>query len=545
MQSLPRQERRKDATSVPRRLSGTTGIGSIVLAALSLLLLACISRHALGQNQEAERIAPPVEQIQPMEPIFSGPAFVVGPPPPAIKSIEVGQYDRALPINLATALRLSQARPLIIALAQVSVEKAASHLQGANALWLPDMHFAADYSHHDGANQATEGAVEFASFGSFYSGGGATLDFGVTDALFQPLAARQELIARQKDVQAAQNDALLAVAQSYFAVQEARGRLAGHFSAVGKGEEMVKRIESLAREMVPEMEVDRARALLADLNQQAISSRTDWRVASSRLIRTLRLSPGSVVVPVEPPHLQVTLISSQYTVDQLIPCGLMNRPELASQKALVQATLELLRQERLRPLLPSLVLAGRGPDGTITGGTYGGGTGGNLDTWGGRAEFDAGLVWTLKNLGMGNRALVRDRQADQRKALIELLGIQDRVADEVVQAHAQAEGARMEIIEAEKGIREADVTFTGTLNGLLQIRGAGNLLQPVSRPQEAVAALQQLNRAYDQYFTAVNNFNRAEFQLYHALGYPSRILACERQLGDMRPVEDDRPSESP
>jgi len=209
----------------------------------------------------------------------------------------------------------------------------------------------------------------------------------------------------------------------------------------------------------------------------------------------------------------------------------------------VQATLELLRQERFRPLIPSVVLAGRGPDGAITSGVYGGGTEGNLNTWGGRSEFDAGLVWTLSNLGMGNRALVRGRAADKEKALIELFNLQDRVAEEVVQARAQVEGARGEIPEAETGVKEADTTFAGTLKGLGQIRGAGRQLQPVSRPQEAVAALQLLNRAYDQYFIAVNNYNRAQFQLYHALGYPSRILSWDRRMGEIQAVDTSRPPE--
>jgi outer membrane protein TolC len=306
---------------------------------------------------------------------------------------------------------------------------------------------------------------------------------------------------------------------------------------------MVRRIESLAEGIVPPMEVDRARATLADLNQQAISSRTTWRVASARLTRTLRLTPGSVVIPLEPPHLQLTLVSPQFPVDDLVRCGLMNRPELASQRAMVQATLDLLRQERLRPLLPSIVLSGTGPDGAVTGGVFGGGTGGNLNTWGGQAEFDVGVVWTLQNLGLGNRALVRGREADRKKALIELFDLQDRVADEVVQAQAQAQGTRAEIAQAEKAVKEAGITFAGTLNGLLQIRGAGNLLQPVSRPQEAVAALQQLNSAYDKYFSAVNDYNRAQFQLYHALGYPSRNLAGQQQADDIRPIDVDWPGE--
>ncbi len=517
---------------------GRSLIGTAVAAVLLLTGLAGFAA--------AQQIRPDLEMgdqdIQ-MEPLCSGPVAVDVPPGPALAPAQPARYDRALPINLATALRLSQARPLVIASAQASVERAAAQLDGAKALWLPDINFGAAYSHHDGANQWSDGKVDFASFGSMYAGGGATLDFGVTDALFRPLAARQELLARQQDVQAACNDALLTVATSYYDVQEARGRLAGHLDSAAKAEELVRRIESLAAGIVPAMEVDRARATLADLNQQAISSRTAWRVASARLTRTLRLTPGSVVIPLEPPHLRLTLVSSECALDDLVRCGLMNRPELASQRALVQATLELLRQEQLRPLLPSVVLCGTGPDGALTGGVFGGGTNGSLNTWGGQSEFDVGLVWTLRNLGLGNRALVRGREADRQKALIELFDLQDRVADEVVRAQAQAQGARAEIGEAEKAVREAEITFTGTLNGLLQIRGAGNFLQPVSRPQEAVAALQQLNGAYDKYFGAVTDYNRAQFELYHALGYPSRILACDRQADEIRPIDVNWPTE--
>ena len=124
-----------------------------------------------------------------------------------------------------------------------------------------------------------------ASFGSYYAGAGATLNVAVTDAIFRPLAARQELSARQSDLEAAHNDALLTVARSYFDVQEARGRLAGVLDSAAKAEVLVRQIESLAKGLVPEIEVDRVRVLLADLNQQAAAARTTWRVASARLSR--------------------------------------------------------------------------------------------------------------------------------------------------------------------------------------------------------------------------------------------------------------------
>ena len=214
-------------------------------------------------------------------------------------------------------------------------------------------------------------------------------------------------------------------------------------------------------------------------------------------------------MPEEPAYLQVTLVAPQYTVDDLVPCGLMNRPELASQRAAVQATLEAAPREKMRPLLPSVVLEGNGPDGSTMGGVFGGGRGGEMGTSYGRADVSVGLVWTLQNLGAGNCEAAHGRDADRERAAIELANLQDRVADEVVQAHAGAEAARGEIAAAETALKEARITFDGSMKGLAEVRGAGNLLQPVSRPQEGVAALQQLNQAYLDYFTAVNKYNRA------------------------------------
>jgi hypothetical protein len=49
-------------------------------------------------------------------------------------------------------------------------------------------------------------------------------------------------------------------------------------------------------------------------------------------------------------------------------------------------------------------------------------------------------------------------------------------------------------------------------------------LIPIVRPQEAVASLQALAQAYTDYFTAVTDFNRAQFRLYRALGNPQGVV---------------------
>ena len=89
-------------------------------------------------------------------------------------------------------------------------------------------------------------------------------------------------------------------------------------------------------------------------------------------------------------------------------------------------------------------------------------------------------------------------------------------------------------------MREATVTFDGTLTGIGQTRGNGELLQLLNRPQEATAALQQLYRAYGEYFAAVNGYNRGQFQLYRALGFPARGVICDRPVGAQQ-VDTSRP----
>ena len=95
---------------------------------------------------------------------------------------------------------------------------------------------------------------------------------------------------------------------------------------------MVDQIASLSDELVSRVEVERARTLLADLEQQSVSARQAWRVQSANLTRVLRLNPRAVVVPLEHDHLQLTLIDPAQPLADLQKIALTNRPELASKR---------------------------------------------------------------------------------------------------------------------------------------------------------------------------------------------------------------------
>jgi outer membrane protein TolC len=462
-----------------------------------------------------------------------------------LSEAKLEETDKPLPINLATALRLAGGRPLEIAAAEASLRTAQAQLDGAKVLWLPNVYVGGSYYGHEGAGQGNSGIQFVNTRNQYMAGGGLTAVFSAADAIFAPLALRQVVRSRESDIQAARNDSLASVAEAYFNVQKARGQLAGSQDAVTKARELVRTVTALGKDLTAPFEVERVRAQMAETEQTEAMAREQWRFASADLTRVLRLDPGAVVVPLESPYLQVTLISSQEPVDKLIPIGLTNRPELASQQALVQATLARLKEERLRPLVPSLVLGGdaapAAPGGYLMAGAFGSNLNGSSNSWGDRSDVSVQLVWELRNLGFGNRALTRERRAERDQAIIDLYRVQDRVAAEVVQARAQAASATVRVAKAEAGLKAAKLSFEGNLKGLSETYRAGDRLVLINRPQEAVAALQQLSAAYDNYAGSVNDYNRAQFRLYRALGFPAEILAWERSTGEIQPVDTTRP----
>ncbi|HEX6510880.1 MAG TPA: TolC family protein, partial [Chloroflexota bacterium] len=315
----------------------------LALAAFGLLAGARPDQ-ACGQEE-----APPPRAVPPSTPDI--------PSPPSATALP-SAGGKPYPINLPTAMKLGNVRGLDIELASRRLQVAAAQLQAARVLWLPNLIYGADYYRHDGRIQDIQGNVFDTSKQGFMIGGAPFTVFALADAFFSPLAARQTVRARQAQVQAAANDTLLAVAQAYFNVQQARGELAGSLDALHFADDLLRRLDQLAPGLVPALEMHRGRTLSAQLRQALLRNQNNWRNASAELIRVLDLDPSLVVEPVEPPHLRVTLLPLDRPVDDLIPVALTSRPELAAQQALVRATLQLLKQEKMRPLIPSLLLRG-------------------------------------------------------------------------------------------------------------------------------------------------------------------------------------------
>jgi hypothetical protein len=384
-----------------------------------------------------------------------------------LQSAPTEPTDVRLPITLATALRLADARPIMVAATQASVWVAEAQLTRSRLLWVPTLNIGFDYTRHDGGGpDLNKGIMTAPSVNFFYGGAGAIRNVATADAIFQPLVARQNLNARHWEIQTAKNDALLATAMAYFTVHQSRGQYASALYCLERGHDLVERIAHLSRDLVSRVEVDRARSLVADLERQSVQARQEWRLRSADLTQVLRLDPRAVIVPLEHDHLQITLIEPGRVLGDLIPIGRTNRPEVAGRQAMVQQVIATHRTH-------------------------------------------------------------------------------DMVASEVTRAHTRLQSAALRVIQADRALRTGIITFNGNYERLQQTQRFGNVLVLVNRPQEAVFALQLMKLAFDEYYMTVADYNRAQFELFHAMGYPAQELSLKQPPGPVEPVNLERPNDLP
>jgi outer membrane protein TolC len=438
------------------------------------------------------------------------------------------QRPETYPIDLPTALRLAGANNLQIALATERARQAEARLQGAEVLWLPSLQAGTGYNEHAGRIQDTSGKIiDTQRSGVFFGGGpnfgpgaltggdgSSRLAVGVPlgDLLFTPLAERQQKQAADAARAVTFNDTLLQVGLAYADQLQALSQLAIARESVKNAKELVRVVDSQVRagKTVPADGL-RAQAELADRQRQALQAEEMVRVASAELARLLRLDPSIALSPVEARPVPLHLIDTEAPLPELIAQGVSRRPELAENRALVEATLARLRQERWRPFVPALQAG-------VSSGGYGGGTGTFAGDFGGRIDFDALLVWELKNLGFGNRALQRERLSQHAQARLADEYTRDLIVAEITKAYYQSRLREQQIAAARTQLKAAAEALPLNLKGILD----GTL-----RAVEALQAVQALAAAQERYLTAIIDYNRAQFQLLRAVGQPLDIPVCD------------------
>jgi outer membrane protein TolC len=457
----------------------------------------------------------------------------------------------AMPLSLPVALRLAQTTNLDIGQAREVVNTARGAYIQAEVAVLPTFNIGSQFVSHEGNIQKTEGNIIKANRDSLFVGGGPSLSFALSDIIFLRLAARQVLEATRAGFQRVNNDTLLAVADAYLAVMRARRRLAriqetldflvsprpARSRSESKG--LLPLVEDFVATGAAEAlrsELERVRVEILRRQGEQAAALLDYQVASAELARLLRLDPEIYLWPVEDFRYPVPIPGEGWasqSLEELARVALTNRPELAENRALVEAALQRVRNAEWRPWLPNLVLNyswgdfGGGPDlnpsviNPKTGAVVtqpGFGPSGQIRHMNNRDDFDISLIWKFQNMGFGNLAEVRQRQADYRRQDLRRLQVQDIVVTQVVQSYDLVWGWRRQLDISRAALFDDRGRADGPVFQSLRLSFDRIRNAPGSRALEVLDSIRSLSDLLDAYGQSMTDYERSEFRLLIALG---------------------------
>ena len=119
--------------------------------------------------------------------------------------------------------------------------------------------------------------------------------------------------------------------------------------------------------------------------------------------------------------------------------------------------------------------------------------------------------WTLQNLGVGNASLINLAKTRLGVTRYQEIAVLDQVRAEVAEAYARTHARYAQIGTSERAVRSGQRGFE---EDMLRIE---NTVAPAI---ETVDSLRLLARARYAYLDSIVDYNRAQFELFVALGQP-------------------------
>lgn len=463
----------------------------------------------------------------------------IGAQPRILGPIETLPDDER-PIDLTTALRLADVDNPQIRLARERVREALAFRQLAAAQFLPSINTGANYNLHRGPVQQSTGEILKLHRDSLYLGLGAgavgagtvnvpgvSFSVNISDAWHTALIRKQIVRQRAFESEAVRNEMLLRVASAYLDLLRAAGRKAIALEIRENAAEVARVTANFAdKKAGRKADADRAATELEQRKAEVIQADAEIALASARLGQLLRIDPSVRLLAMEQKVIPGALVPEPIPLHELIAIAITQRPELQERQAAIQASLLQLRNAKLLPFSPQMLVgfsAGSfGGGGDVAAKTLGQDRFGNIAD---RTDFDVVMFWSLRNLGVGNLALVRASQSQLRMSELRSLETFDRVRAEVAAAQARVLARFAQIETNEKAIQSSQAAFTQDLG-----RTRNNLGLPI----EVLDSLRLLARSKYGYLESIIDYNRGQFELYVALGQPpadvlARPVAVEKK----------------
>ena len=430
------------------------------------------------------------------------------------------------PIDLGTALHLAGVENPELLLARVRVTQVTAQRQLAAAQLLPNLNLGTNYNLHRGAFQQANGSILNANndalylgLGAFAVGSGAPnipgLNYNINLGVgwYDFLATRQRVTTAAAVADATRNDVLLRVCLAYLELLRGEGRQAIAKKNRAEVAEIARITAVYANaQQGRRADADRAAVELRKRDMELTQAEGETLVASSRLAQLLNLDPSTRLRPIDGWVVPAPIVPDPIPLPELLAIALLQRPELAARRSEVQTTLYELSLAKVLPFSPNVIM------GFSAGGFGGGGnlvadagTGPRFSNLEGRSDLDVVVVWTFRNMGVGNVALIRAADSRVRQTRLRELETLNTVRAEVAEAHARVAARFLQIDSAEQAVRASTEAYTDDFKRILEVKGL---------PLEMLDSFRLLARSRYEYLDAIIDYNRAQFQLWVALGRP-------------------------
>jgi len=491
--------------------------------ATGMIVMALGGRGAAQAPAPADRLPQPLpreetkDRMQEEEEAGRRIALPVPVSPPTILRPEVQ------PIDLDTALRLAGVQNPELNVARQRVLEAVAVRQLAAARFLPSINPGMNYDTHSGNLQQSNGNILSVNRSAVYVGAGASavaagtvnipgvfLGGNTAEVIFNYLESRQLVRQREFDNIAVRNQVFLRVTLAYSELLRSEGRRAVALQAREEAQAIAKLTAVYAEEGQGRYaDANRAASDLQRREAYLKQVESELLTSSARLCQLLNLDPSIRLHPTDAYVVPHPLVPDPIAVGELIALGLLRRPELAAQRASVIQGLLILDEAKALPFSPTIYLG-------FSAGGFGGGS--NLvrpifGGFGGRTDFDAMAYWTIQNLGVGNVAMIRGANANLQVRRFEQIEMLNRVRAEVAEAYARTHARYAQIETNEAAIQSGLLSFTQDLDRL-RYRSRDVL------PIELLNSFSLMANARIDYIDAIVDYNRAQFELYVALGQP-------------------------
>jgi outer membrane protein TolC len=409
------------------------------------------------------------------------------------------QVTKKIPINLPTILKLAGANNLTIKQYELQYQLSLAQIDKAKEWFLPTISVGPTMHYLNGAAMQTTGAIlPDVTQKELWFGAGIVGELDFNSGIFNVMAKKQESAAVKYENQAQRNTIILDAVSDYYDLMVAQFNYTQLFNLLSQADTLTTQIK---------VQVDagiryQSEYLLAQSNYNHIhveltDAQVQMRKKSDVLLSILNIDTAALLVSSD------TGIAPMQVVQGAADTGIMsqyvqNRPEYKS----MQAELNSIQAERKTTtvglLLPKLEVGT--PDALL--GDFG-------EPYYNTYTLDAGLLWSIPIGRIIYKGDLKTYNAEINMQQNNMQQFGNDVQQQVNDARAQIELSMEQIEYSKQSLAQSNKALTQSI----ERERLGTVL-----PFEVFQSEQFYVQAEDDYLKAVSDYNKAEYELYVALG---------------------------